>query len=80
LPQATYRALCHKCKKNPATYFVSAARQPLSEIPGFDNVRLGITMAQQYYLDLGKGPQLVLPLCDDCARPVPDDHKHRFMS
>ena len=66
---------CHECAKAHAEVYVSPARQPLVGIPNYDKVRLGIDFEGRHYLDLGEGPQHVLPMCRDCARLVPDNQK-----
>jgi hypothetical protein len=72
------QVLCHQCRTRPATFYVFTARQPIFRTPHYDNVRLGITLDQQHYLDVGQGPQHVQPLCPDCARRIPDDEKWQF--
>lgn len=73
--KGVYPPVCERCKEKEAAYLVSAADQPLEAIVGTDQVRLGITQSKHYYLDLGKGPQLVRPLCSSCATAIPDGHK-----
>ena len=77
-PQLPSLGLCQECKANPAVYLVLPTRQALSLLPGCEQARLGIDMDGKCYLDLGRGPERVLSLCDHCARAVPENAKLRF--
>ena len=70
--------LCQECRANPAVYVVLPTRQALCLVPGCEGARFGITMDGKCYLDLGRGPEPVLCLCDPCARAVPENAKWRF--
>ena len=78
MPQLPSLGLCQECKSNPAVYLVLHTRQALSLVPGCEQARLGITMDGKRYLDLGRGPEPLLSLCDHCARAVPENAKLRF--
>ena len=78
VPQLPSLGLCQECKANPAVYLVLPTRGALALVPGCDHARLGITVDGKCHLDLGRGPEPALSLCDDCARTVPENAKWRF--
>ena len=78
IPQLPSFGLCQECKANPAVCLVLPTQQVLSVVPGCEQPRIGITKDGKCYLDLGRGPQPVLTLCDHCARAVPENAKWRL--
>ena len=78
IPQSLSLGFCQECNANLAVYLVLHTRLALSLVLGCEQARLGITMDGKRYLDLGRGPEPVLCLCDPCARAVPENAKWRF--